>query len=205
MQKPLHVVLDKGLCLHCRKQLRGMNRLAIMADKRGLFGEIGRLLRVARAHHRPAVDEDLRPDLLGHGLAVQRDGAAAWRGNAGLQAQVGRVLGRAADAAPPEDRTFLDDVVQPGLSDLLGGQLARITIVGERARKGEGACDVVVGDDELMVAQRHVAAVVDVVVDRPEFPEGAFVGPTLEGAAEIDADQLAEDAGIDAFGIVMRN
>ena len=42
------------------------------------------------------------------------------RGDAALEVQPGGVLGRVAVAAPPQDRALLDDVVEPGLADLLG-------------------------------------------------------------------------------------
>ena len=42
------------------------------------------------------------------------------RRDAALQVEPGGVLGGIADAAPPEDRALLDDVVEPGLADLLG-------------------------------------------------------------------------------------
>src|SRR6186713_3519685 len=57
----------------------------------------------------------------------------------------------------------------------------------------------------MMRAQGDVAALVDVVIDRPELLHDALIGPALEGSAEIDADELAENAGIDALRVVMRN
>ena len=114
-----------------------------------------------------------------------------------LQAQVGGVLGGVAHAAPPEDRALLDDVVEPGLADLRGRQVAAVAVVGQGAQEGEGAGDVVVGDD-----QGHVLALVDVVPDLAEFGHDAVVGPAFEGAAEVDADDLAEHAGVDALEIV---
>jgi hypothetical protein len=33
----------------------------------------------------------------------------------------------------------------------------------------------------------------------------AFIGPPFERTAEIDADQLAQHSGINAFGVVVRN
>ena len=50
----------------------------------------------------------------------------------------------------------------------------------------------------------HVQPLVDVVFDRPELVHDPFVGPALERAAEIDADQLAEHRGVGALGIVVR-
>ena len=82
--------------------------------------------RLARRDHRPAVDEDLRADLLGDRLAVDRDRAGGGRGDAALQVQPGGVLGRVAVAAPPQDRALLDDVVEPGLADLLGAEVGRM-------------------------------------------------------------------------------
>ena len=71
------------------------------------------------------------------------------RADAVLEVQVGGVLDRYADAAPPVCRAPLDDVVEPRLPDL-GGRDVR-PVVGERAQEGEGARHVVVGEDERVV------------------------------------------------------
>jgi hypothetical protein len=44
---------------------------------------------------------------------------------------------------------------------------------------------------------------VHVILDRAELLDDLLVGPALERAAEIDADQLAEDAGIDALEVIV--
>ena len=69
-----------------------------------------------------------------------------------LQAQVGGVLGGVAQPAPPQDGALLDDVVEPGLADLRrrSGR-GVVAVVGQRAQEGEGAGDVVVGDDQRRV------------------------------------------------------
>ncbi|MGY4356787.1 hypothetical protein ACVW0J_003280 [Bradyrhizobium sp. i1.7.7] len=94
-------MLDEGQRLHRREQFCGMHGFTIMAHAPGLLGQISGLLGITRAHHRPAVDEDLRTDLLGYGRAVQRDRAALRRRDTGLQPQIGGVLGGIADATPP--------------------------------------------------------------------------------------------------------
>ena len=83
--------------------------------------------------------------------------------------------------------------------------MLRIAIIGERAWKQKGSGDVVIGDDQMVRPQFHIAALVDVIVDRPKLRHDAFIGPAFERAAEVDADQLAEYAGIDAFGVIMWN
>ena len=127
-----------------------MDGFAVVTDTACLLREVGCLLGIAGAHHRPAIDEDLRPDLLGHGFAIELDRAALRRRDAGLEPQVGGMFGRIAQTAPPQDRAILDDVVQPGVSDLLrrdpGGEAA----IGERARKRKGAGDIVVGHHEMV-------------------------------------------------------
>ena len=165
---------------------------------RGAAGEVGGQLGVAGGDHGPAVDKDLGADLFGHHLAVQGDRAAARGRDALLETQVGGVLGGVAHAAPPEDRALLDDVVEPGLADLRGREVAAVAVVRERAQEGKGAGDVVVGDD-----QGHVFALVDVVPDLAEFGHDAVVGPAFEGAAEIDADNFAEHAGVGALEVVI--
>ena len=147
--------------------------------------------------HGPAVDKDLGADLLGNDLAVQGGRAAAGRGDALLEAEERGVFGRVAHAAPPKDGAFLDDVVEPALPDLRGCDGAAVAVVGQGAQEGEGARDVVVGDDK-----GDVQIFVNVVVDFTEPLAENLVGPALEGAAEVDADQFAEDAGVDAFAVV---
>ena len=70
------------------------------------------------------------------------------------------MFGGVAEAAPPENRAIFDQIVQPGLADLLrrDGRIAVVVLQGANER--ERAADVVVGDDE-----RHVELVVNVVVD----------------------------------------
>ncbi len=65
------VIFDKGLRLHRRDHLGAVDRFAVVADAGGAAGEIGRHFRIAGGDHRPAVDEDLRSDLLGNDLAVE--------------------------------------------------------------------------------------------------------------------------------------
>ncbi len=62
----LDVALDEGLSLHRREHLRAVDRFAVVADAGGAASDIGRELGIARRDHRPAVDEDLRANLLGH-------------------------------------------------------------------------------------------------------------------------------------------
>src|SRR5258708_14967269 len=57
----------------------------------------------------------------------------------------------------------------------------------------------------MLRAQRHVAALIDIIVDRAELLHDALIGPALEGPAEIAADELAEHASIDALRVIMRN
>src|SRR5260370_3291624 len=57
----------------------------------------------------------------------------------------------------------------------------------------------------MMLPSRDVAESIDVKIDRTELPHDAFIGPALEGTAEIDANHFAEHTGIDPFGIVVRN
>ena len=79
---------------------------------------------------------------------LTRDRSAVGRRNAALQIEPGRVLGRVAVAAPPQDRAMLDDVVEPGLADLARRDVAARPMILERPDEGEGPGDVVVGDDQ---------------------------------------------------------
>ena len=104
------------------------------------------------------------------------------------------MFGRIAVAAPPENRALLDDIVEPGLTDLLGGKVRPRAVVLERADEGERSRDVVVGHD-----QRAIEALMHVIFDRPELSDDALIGPVLERPAEVDADQLAEHGGVGAL------
>src|SRR4051812_31907712 len=145
-----------------------------MTDAPGTASKVRGALRIARYDHAPAVDEDLGADLLGDRRAVEFNRAAHWRRDATLQPQIGRVLSGVADATPPEDRSSLDEVVEPGVADLLRGQVGIISVVRERSQKGEGPRDVVVSDD-----QRHSPRLVDVAVDFAVRGGDAIVGPAL--------------------------
>ena len=63
----------------------------------------------------------------------------------------------------------------------------------ERERPG----DVVVGDD-----QRHTESLVDVLVDVADLVLDRLVRPALDGAPQVHADDLAEDAGIHPVDVV---
>src|SRR5215469_18912321 len=75
--------------------------------------------------------------------------------------------------------------------------------ISKRPGKGEGAGNVVVGHDEMVRAQRHVAPLVHIEIDRTELLHDPLMGPALEGTSQIDADQFPEHTGIDTFGIIL--
>ena len=193
----VQVVLDKGLGFHGRHHLGPIDGFAAVGDHGGLGGQPGRAFRVARSDQGPAVNEDLGTNLLGHHLAVGLDRAAVRPVDAALEAQVGRVLGRVAEPAPPEDGAFLDQVVEPGAADVACGQILLEVVVLHRPHKGERPRNVVVGNH-----QRHVQHVVHVVVDLAQVLIDHLDGPTFEGASQIDADNLAQHARVDALGVV---
>jgi len=157
-----------------------------MADRSGAASQVGGALRIARGNHRPPVNEYLRPDLLGDDWPIQRDRAAARGRDAVLKAQVSSMFGRIAQPSPPQDRLALDQVVQPGLANLLGGEREGVAVVRQRAQEGEGAGDVVVGDDE-----GDSALLMDVAVDLSQLLDNHFVAPAFEGTAQVHADDLA--------------
>src|SRR5262249_26251099 len=102
------------------------------------------------------------------------------------------VFGRAAEAAPPQDRLLLDDVVEPGPSDHRRRERGGITVVLERAEEGKRAGDVVVRKHD-----RQGEIVVYEGVDLAEAVANALVTPALDRPAVIDAENLAENAGVD--------
>ena len=147
-----------------------------------------------RVGQRPPVGEELSADLLRHRPPVQGDRAAGRRRVSLPQPQPGGVLGRTAHAAPPEDGSVLDDVVEPGLADLARAQGRIEAVILQRAEEHERAGQVVVGHD-----QRHAHLVVDVVGDQAEPLPDRPVAPALHGASQVNADQLAKHAGVDAL------
>ena len=191
---------EEGLGLHRRQQFGGVDRLAVMADAACGFGEFGRQPRLARRDQRPAVDEDLRADLLGDRLPVGGDRAGKRRRDAAFEVQPGRMFGRIAVAAPPQDRA---------LSTI---ELSHVLPISSAVRSAVTPCSasartkVKVPDTSSSVTTSGAfEAVMDVIFDRSELLHDALIGPAFEWPAEIDADQLAEDAGVDAFEIVGGN
>jgi hypothetical protein len=81
--------------------------------------------------------KDLRPDLLGDHLAVRGDAARRRRLDPVLQAQERGVLGGHAQAAPPEHRPVLDQVVAPVQPICAGRQSGIVPVVGQGAQERE--------------------------------------------------------------------
>ena len=189
--------IDEGLGLHRGHHGCRVERLAVVADRAGPPRQ-GRGHRgIARHHHPPAVDKDLRADLLGDERRVEFGGPAERRRDAGRQSQIRGVLCRVAEPAPPEDRAAVDEVVQPGLAELLGRDAQREAVIAQPAEEGEGAGDVVIGHD-----QRDSHAFGHVVVDQSIDGGQRLVVPTdLDRAPQVDADDLAEHAGIHTLGV----
>ena len=196
----LDIGFNEGLRFHGCQHLRAVNGHAVVGDTGRPPRQIGGKLRVAGRHHGPTVDEDLGANLLGHHLAIQRHRAAAGCGDALLQAQKGSVLSGVAHTAPPKDRALFDNVVQPTLPDLRRRYRTAVAVVGQCAQKCKRAGNIIVGDN-----QGHVQMLVDIIVDLAEMFTEHLVGPALERPAQVDADQLAQHAGVDSFSVVARN
>ena len=197
VQQGVQVRLDEGLRHHRRNHLRAVDRLAVVRDARGQPRKMGGFGRVAGADHPPAVYEDLRPDLLGDDLSVGGDAPAVRRFEARLQPQERRVLARHAPAAPPQNSPVLDDGVKPPVADLCRRQGRVVPVLGQGAHKRKGPRDVIIGDDK-----GRAQSLVDVIVHLAQFALDLLVGPALNRPAEINADDLSEDACIDARLIV---
>ena len=72
-------------------------------------------------------------------------------------------------------------------------------VIGQGPQKGERASNVVVSQD-----QQSVEPLMDVVVDLAQLGHDAFVGPALNRAAQIDADDLAQHPGVHTLHVVRR-
>ena len=112
------------------------------------------------------------------------------------------MFGGVAQTAPPQNRAIFDDVIQPIPTDLFGGNFGRVArrgcIVVERADKSESAGNIVIGDDE-----RGTDFLVNVAVDVAERSFDFFVGPLLEWASQINADDFARNSRINAHRMIV--
>ena len=190
---------DEGLRLHRRPQFGGVDGGAVMTHSSRLLGEPRRKRGIAGSHDRPAVDEDLRADLLGERPAVDSHGAARRRLNPTFQIEPGRVLGRIAGPAPPQHGAVLDHVIQPPLADLAGRYVGVRPMILESADKGECTGDVVVGHHK-----GTIEAIMNVILNWPQLADDAPIAPIFKRSAEIDADQLTEHGRVSALQIVGR-
>src|SRR5215813_13960069 len=70
IEQLIQIALDVSLRFNRGDHLRAVDRFAVMTDAARPPREIGGPFRIARRYHCPAIDEDLRADLLGHDLTV---------------------------------------------------------------------------------------------------------------------------------------
>ena len=85
------------------------------------------------------------------------------------------------------------------MADLRRRNLRVVAVIFQRPYESEGAGDVVISDD-----QRDVQFVVNVVVDLAQVFCDRFEGPAFKWAAQVNADELAQHASVDAFQIIRR-
>jgi len=109
------------------------------------------------------------------------------------------VLGGHAHAAPPEHGAILDEIVEPRLTDLRGGQCQPHTLVRHSPQERKGARDVIVNHDE-----RLVQLPIHIVTHLSQLPHDPLVRPALERSPHIHADDLAKNAGVDALKVIGR-
>ena len=177
-----------------------IQRDAIVADGSGGADEGSRLFRVAGGHQGESVGKDLRADLCGERESIQGFTTALGRAVTRFEAQIGGVFGRAAEATPPEDRLVFDDGVQPGVAKISGADIAAKIIIGEGAKEAEGATQIVIGDDEGQ-AQIRVHEAIHLAKARLDV----LIVPALYWPPEVDADDLAEDTGVNPLGHAIRS
>ena len=104
-----------------------------MADTGGATCQVGRQLRIARGYHRPTVNKYLGADLFSYDLAIQGNRSTCRRLNTFFEPQIRRMLGRISQATPPEDGTFFDEIVEPGLANLSRRNIRIVAIVRQRS------------------------------------------------------------------------
>lgn len=198
IEQPSHIALDKRRRHERGDNLRAIDRLSVMRDACGAAREFRRFCRIARADHAPAVDKNLRSDLLGDNGSVQRRAATARRVDTVLQTQIGGVFCRYPQAAPPENRAILDNRVQPPVPDLFWRKSTGIAVFREGAQECKRARDIVVGDDK-----RLAQALVDIVVDFAELVLDPLVAPAFERTSQVDADNFAQNTCVDALFVII--
>ena len=198
VEQLLDIGLNEGGGFHRGQYLGSVHGFAIVRDAAGFAREVGSQFRFTRSDHGPAVDEDLSADLLGDDLAIRGNRPGFGRRSAVFQAKKGCVFGGGPQPAPPEDGALLDQVVEPGLANLLCRDIPGDPVVFQRSHEGEGAGNIVIRLDEGLAQ-----TTVDVVVDLTEFVHDSTVRPTLERSAQVHANDFTQDAGVDAFFVVI--
>src|SRR4029079_10499012 len=109
-----------------------------------------------------------------------------------FETKVGGVLRGETHATPPQDALVFDDVVEPVLAEVFVVDVHVATRVFDGANEGERAGDVVVGYD-----QGYLAVVGDEPIDEAPAFGDATLRPALERPSHINANHLAENAGVD--------
>src|SRR5690606_35928182 len=103
-----------------------------------------------------------------------------------------------AKAAPPQDGSLLDQVVQPRLANLLRRQIPAVIVVLQRPQKRERPRNVVVGHDEW-----DAKLFVDVIIDLPESFEDLLIRPSFKGPSQIDPDDLSQHARVNPLFVIV--
>ena len=196
----IQIFLIKGICLHAAEKTGRVDRNSVVGDRRAGTDQTVCPLRVTRTHHGIGIHEDLGADLLGNHRAVQRHAAALGCGNAFLQAKVSGVLCRISKAAPPEDGLVLDDVIEPGFTDLPRGDLSGKVRILHRAEKTKGTGQIIIRHD-----QRQIQLLMNVVIYIRKTAADLLIRPALHRASQINADHLAQNTGVYFLTIFRRN
>ena len=118
-----------------------------MTYRTGEFGNFVSSFWVSGIYQAPGIDENLSPNLFSNGASVQFDGATEWSFDSCCQPPPSGVFGRSSDPAPPEDGFIFYNIIEPGLADLLCGEVGRASPVREGTEKSKGAGDIIIGQD----------------------------------------------------------
>ena len=157
-----------------------------MADASRGLSKFYRLIWITGGHHSPAIDKDLRSNLLSDNLAVQFHRPTHGRVYATSKPQVRRVLCRLTKPTPPQNTAPLNQIIKPAFANLFWRDFRVVCVIFKCSNKREGAGNIVVGNDE-----RHVKFVVHIVFNVAKLPLNMLVGPSFKRPPQIDTDDLA--------------
>ena len=151
---------------------------------RGL-SKFHRLIRVAGRHHSPAIDKDLRTNLLGNDLAVQLHRPTHRRVYTASKPQVRRMFCGLTKPTPPQNTAPLNQIIKPAFANLFWSDFRVVCVIFKSANEREGTGNIVVGNNKW-----HIKFVVHIVFNVAKLALNMLIGPSFERPTQIDTNDL---------------